>query len=324
MANNVYYDFEKPIYILEEKIEELKKLSIEEKVDFSVEITALEERLKTLINDIFSNLSSWQKVQLARHPRRPYTLDYINNIFSTFIELHGDRRNGDDNAIVTGLANFQDEIFFVVGHQKGRDTKENLERNFGMASPEGYRKAKRIFKLAEKFNKPVITFIDTSGAYPGIEAEEKGQGEAIASNLLILSVLKTPIIVCIIGEGGSGGALAIGIGDRILMLENSVYSVISPEGCAAILWKDSSKAAEAAERLKPTASELLKLKVIDKIVKEPAGGAHRNPQETINELKKEILNSYNEIKGIPIADLLNQRYQKLRNLGAFQELNKNE
>lgn len=319
MSLDVYFDFEKPIYLLDEKIQELKKLSEEENVDFTVEIEVLDKRLDRLIKEVFSKLNPWQRVQLARHPKRPYTLDYINSIFEDFLEIHGDRRFSDDKAIIAGFGKLNNETFFVIGHQKGRDTKENLERNFGMANPEGYRKAKRIFKLAEKFKKPIITFIDTSGAYPGIEAEEHGQGEAIAKNLFVLSNLKIPIIICIIGEGGSGGALAIGIGDKILMLENSIYSVISPEGCAAILWKDASKAEEAATRLKISANDLKNLNVIDIIVPEPLGGAHRNPEEAAQILKKEILFAYNEIKDIPIDELLDLRYNKFKHMGFFNE-----
>jgi acetyl-CoA carboxylase carboxyl transferase subunit alpha len=315
MSTDVYFAFEKPIYLLEEKITDLKKMASEENVDFSNEISMLENRMNTLIEEIFTKLTPWQKVQLARHPKRPYTIDYVNYLFEDFIELHGDRRRRDDKAILTGFAKMNDETFFIIGHQKGRDTKENLERNFGMANPEGYRKAKRIFKLAEKFNKTVITFIDTAGAYPGLEAEENGQAEAIAKNLFVMSGLKVPIIVCIIGEGGSGGALGIGVGDKILMLENSVYSVISPEGCAAILWKDPAMATEAASKLKITSSDLLKLKVIDKIVPEPLGGAHRNPEMTAANLKKAIITAYEEIKNSDINQLLDLRYKKWRKMG---------
>ncbi|HOL48582.1 MAG TPA: acetyl-CoA carboxylase carboxyltransferase subunit alpha, partial [bacterium] len=257
-------------------------------------------------------------VQIARHPKRPYTLDFLNLIFKDFIELHGDRRYGDDKAIIAGMAKLNEQTFFIVGHQKGRDTKENIERNFGMANPEGYRKAARIFKLAEKFNKPIITFIDTAGAYPGIEAEEHGQAEAIASNLFLMSILKVPIIVCVIGEGGSGGALAIGVGDKILMFENAVYSVISPEGCAAILWKDAGQAPIAAEQLKPTADALFSFNIIDKIVKEPLGGAHRNYEEAAANLKEAILSAYNEIKDLPVDKLLDLRYKKFRRMGVFK------
>lgn len=315
MALDVYFDFEKPIYLLEEKISELKKMAEIEKFDFSKEIDMLEKRLNTLIKDVFSNLTPWQKVQLARHPKRPYTTDYIKFIFEDFVELHGDRRRRDDKAIITGFAKLNNEVFFIVGHRKGRNTKENLERNFGMANPEGYRKAKRIFKLAEKFKKPVITFIDTAGAYPGLEAEENGQAEAIAKNLFVMSGLKVPIIVVIIGEGGSGGALGIGVGDRILMLEHSIYSVISPEGCAAILWKNPAKNFDAAEKLKLTSNDLLKLKVIDKIIPEPLGGAHRSPESMASNLKKAVLDTYNELMKSDISKLLELRYAKWRKFG---------
>lgn len=319
MSTDVYFDFEKPIYLLEEKIEDLKKMANIENFDFSNEIIMLEKRLATLITDVFSNLTPWQKVQLARHPKRPYTTDYISLMFEDFIELHGDRRHLDDKAIITGFAKLNSQVFFIIGHRKGRDTKENLERNFGMANPEGYRKAKRIFKLAEKFNKPVVTFIDTAGAYPGLEAEENGQAEAIAKNLFVMSGLKVPIISIVIGEGGSGGALGIGVADKVFMLENSIYSVISPEGCAAILWKDPAKSVVAAEKLKITSNDLLNLKIIDKIIPEPLGGAHRNPTETAENLKNEILNAFTELKTRKVKELVSDRYNKWRQLGEFMK-----
>jgi len=308
-------DFEKPIRELEKKIEELKKFTIEKKIDLSSEIKRLEQKLRDLKVSTYSNLTSWQRVQLARHPQRPYTLDYIQMMLSDFIELHGDRSFSDDKAIVGGLAKIDGLKIMVLGHQKGRGTKENILRNFGCAHPEGYRKALRLMQLAEKFNLPILVFIDTPGAYPGIGAEERGQAQAIALNLREMSQIKVPILVVIIGEGGSGGALGIGVGDRILILENAYYSVISPEGCAAILWKDSAKAAEAADALKLTAQDLLELGIADEIVKEPLGGAHLNPQETANNLKETILRHMQQILNLPIETLLKLRYDKFRRIG---------
>jgi len=308
-------DFEKPIRELEKKIEELKKFTVEKKIDLSSEIKRLEQKLRDLKISTYSNLTSWQRVQLARHPQRPYTLDYIQMMLSDFIELHGDRSFSDDKAIVGGLAKIDGLKIMVLGHQKGRGTKENILRNFGCAHPEGYRKALRLMQLAEKFNLPILVFIDTPGAYPGIGAEERGQAQAIAVNLREMSQIKVPILVVIIGEGGSGGALGIGVGDRILILENAYYSVISPEGCAAILWKDSAKAAEAADALKLTAQDLLELGIVDEIVKEPLGGAHINPQETANTLKEVILRHMQQILNLPIETLLKLRYDKFRRIG---------
>jgi len=311
-------DFERPILELEKKIEELKIFTSQRKIDLSNEIKKLEEKLNQLRKDIYGNLSAWQRIQIARHPQRPYTLDYINLMMTDFIELHGDRTFGDDKAIVTGLAKLDGQKICIIGHQKGRGTKENLLRNFGCAHPEGYRKSLRCMKLAEKFKIPLVSFIDTPGAYPGIGAEERGQAHAIAENLREMANLTIPIIVCVIGEGGSGGALGIGVGDRILILENAYYSVISPEGCAAILWRDSSKAPEAAEALKLTAKDLLKFGIIDEIIPEPLGGAHRDPKMTADNIKQAIKRNLNELCQISIERLLKLRYEKFRKIGVFE------
>jgi len=317
---NIYLDFERPIEELENKITELTNLSKSKAgVDVSIQIKELEKQVETIKRKIFTHLTPWQIIQLARHPQRPVTIDYISKIFKNFIELHGDRKYADDTAIICGFASLEDQPVFLIGHQKGKDTKTNLQCNFGMPHPEGYRKALRVMKLAEKFKKPIITFIDTPGAYPGIGAEERGQGEAIAQNLFSLSQLKTPIIVTIIGEGGSGGALAIGVGDRILMLENAIYSVISPEGCAAILWEDKKKVEESAASLKLTAHDLLELEVIDEIIPEPLGGAHRNVDEICNELKKALLKHLQELQRYNPSTLVLQRYKKFRKMGKFIE-----
>ena len=312
-------DFEKPIIELERKIAELKGFTANRNIDISGEITRLEEKLAHIKKDIYDNLTPWQRVQIARHPKRPYTLDYIDMIMTDFIEIHGDRHFADDKAIVCGLAKMNGEKLAVIGHQKGRDTKENLERNFGSAHPEGYRKAMRVMKMAEKFGLPIVVFIDTPGAYPGIGAEERGQAEAIAYNLREMSDLHTAIIVFIIGEGGSGGALGIGIGDKVYVLENAYYSVISPEGCAAILWKERSKAPEAAAALKLTAKDLFEMHIIDGIIKEPLGGAHRNPQETAENIKKTIKKDLASLKAIPKEKLVDMRYDKIRSVGIFKE-----
>lgn len=312
-------DFEKPILELERKIEELKGFSSERQIDVSAEIKRLEKKANQIKAEIFNNLNSWQRVQIARHPQRPYTLDYIHNMMDGFIELHGDRAFNDDKAIVCGLAKLNNGSIMVIGHQKGRDTKENLLRNFGMPHPEGYRKAIRLMKMAEKFKVPIICFIDTPGAYPGVGAEERGQAQAIAENQMIMSRLKVPIIVVIIGEGGSGGALGIGIGDRVLILEHSYYSVISPEGCAAILWKDRAKAPLAAEALKLTAQDLLKLEIVDKVVPEPLGGAHREPVKVAETLKQYLIEELNILKEKSTAKLLSDRYKRFRRLGVFLE-----
>ena len=311
--------FEKKIIEIENKIAELKRLSIGEEVDFSEEIRKLEKKASVLTQEIFSKLTDWERTQVARHPNRPYFLDYISRITTDFIELHGDRHFGDDKAIVGGLAKLDGRSVVFIGHQKGRTTKENIVRNFGMPHPEGYRKALRLMKLAEKFKKPIITMIDTPGAYPGIGAEERGQAEAIAVNLLEMSKLQVPILVVIIGEGGSGGALALGVGNRVLMLENSIYSVISPEGCAAILWEDQTKAPEAAERLCLTANHLMALGVIDEIVKEPLGGAHKNYDEMASILREALKRHLKELDLFTPEELVEQRYQKFRAMGVFEE-----
>jgi len=312
-------DFEQPIIELEKKIEELKKISSAERLDIQQEIIHLEERARNLKKDIFSNLTAWQRTQLARIPGRPSTLDYINFIIEDFIEFHGDRFFADDQAIVTGIGKLAKQSLVIIGHQKGKNTKENLKRNFGMPHPEGYRKALRLMRMAEKFSFPVLTLIDTPGAYPGIGAEERGQAEAIAYNLKGMALLSTPIIAVVIGEGGSGGALGIGVGDRILMLENAIYSVISPEGCAAILWKDRKKAELASEAMKLTSFDLLKLGVIDEIIPEPLGGAHRNKKEAAGHLKESILRHLEELKDLSAEQLLKSRYKKYRQMGVFKE-----
>ncbi|MDD5568741.1 MAG: acetyl-CoA carboxylase carboxyltransferase subunit alpha [Candidatus Omnitrophica bacterium] len=308
-------DFEKPIVELEKKIQDLKHFISDKKIDLSSEVKRLEDKLEHLKKDTYTNLSAWQRVQLARHPQRPYTLDYINLIMSDFIELHGDRLFSDDKAMVCGLAKLDKQKIAIIGHQKGRDTKENLKRNFGCAHPEGYRKALRVMQLAEEFGLPVIVFIDTPGAYPGIGAEERGQSQAIALNLREMISIATPIISVVIGEGGSGGALGVGVTDRIFVLENSYYSVISPEGCAAILWKDGSKAPQAAEVLKLTGDDLTELKIIDEVIPEPLGGAHRDPQKTAQKLKEALIKNLNELKSCNKDELLKLRYKKFRDIG---------
>lgn len=312
-------EFEKPILELERKIEELEKFTQREEIDLSDEISTLTERLEHLRKDVFENLSSWQKVQLARHPDRPYTLDYIGMIMDDFVEIHGDRHFADDKAIVAGFARMKSQKLMVVGHQKGRDTNENLERNFGCAHPEGYRKAIRVMLLAEKFNVPIVTFIDTPGAYPGVGAEERGQAEAIAYNLREMAGIKVPIVVFVIGEGGSGGALGIGLGDKVFVLENAYYSVISPEGCAAILWKDRTKASSAAKALRITAPELLELGVIDGMIPEPVGGAHRDSEKTAKEIRKTLKKSLDVLSKRTPGELLEARYKKYREMGAYKD-----
>jgi len=314
-----YWDFEKPIAELENKIKELEEFSQRKQVDLSLEIKNLEKRLSQLKKEIYSNLTAWQKVQIARHPQRPTTLDYIRMIMEDFIELHGDRLFGDDKAIVAGFAKLENFKIAVVGHQKGKDTKENIERNFGCAHPEGYRKAMRIMRLADKFLLPIISFIDTPGAYPGIGAEERGQALAIAENIREMFNLKVPIIVVVIGEGGSGGALGIGVGDYILIMEHAYYSVISPEGCAAILWKNAKMAPEAASALKLTAQDLLKLGIVDEIIDEPEGGAHRNCEEAAKNVKRAILKVLRKLKEVSWEERLNLRYEKFRRIGIFKE-----
>ncbi|HEY3491154.1 MAG TPA: acetyl-CoA carboxylase carboxyltransferase subunit alpha [Candidatus Deferrimicrobiaceae bacterium] len=314
-----YLDFERPLVELENKLEQLGP--IDDGSDKSVrdEISKLEKKIAKTRKDIFGGLTRWQMTQLARHPNRPYMLDYINFCFKNFIEIHGDRAFHDDPPIVCGFAELDGERVVVIGHQKGRNTKEKIYRNFGMPNPEGYRKALRVMKLAEKFHLPIITFIDTPGAFPGIGAEERGQSEAIARNLLEMSHLKTPIVVAVIGEGGSGGALALGVGDEILMMQYSIYSVISPEGCASILWRDAAKAETAAEMMKITSPDLLKFGVIDRIIPEPEGGAHRDHKEAAESLKKELIQSLAALTPLPIPELLDRRYAKFRAMGQFKK-----
>jgi len=320
-----YLEFEKPTEELELKIEELKRLSDGKEIDISSEIKRLEKKAKELRSEIFSTLTPWQKTLVARHPDRPYTLDYINLITDDFIELHGDRRFSDDPSIVGGLAKIKDLSVMIIGHQKGRGTKERIYRNFGQPHPEGYRKALRLMKLAEKFKKPVITFIDTPGAYPGIGAEERGQAEAISVNLLEMSRLRVPIISIVIGEGGSGGALAIGVADRLFMLEHSIYSVISPEGCAAILWKKRGEIgtddfSRAANSLRLTAQDLLRFKIIDDIIPEPLGGAHRDPEGMAQKISECILKAMEELQAKTPGKLIEERYKRLRRIGSFEEV----
>ncbi len=316
-----FLDFEQPIAELEAKIEELRHVSADADLNISEEIERLEAKSKTLTQQIFSNLNAWQISQLARHPQRPYALDYIENIFTDFEELHGDRAYADDAAIVGGVARLDGQPVMVIGQQKGRDTKEKVKRNFGMPRPEGYRKAKRLMEMAERFKLPILTFIDTPGAYPGIGAEERGQSEAIARNLFVMSDLKTPIICTVIGEGGSGGALAIGVGDCIMMLEYSTYSVISPEGCASILWKSAEKASEAAEALGLTSERLKELGLIDRIVDEPHGGAHRDPAVMGFNLKHALQEELARLKSMDMNSLLEARYQRLMSNGRYAEKN---
>lgn len=311
-------DFEKPIVELEKKIQELKNFVSDKKIDLSSEVRRLEDKLDHLKKDTYNSLTAWQKVQIARHPQRPYTLDYINMLMTDFVELHGDRLFSDDKAMVCGFAKLDNEKIAVIGHQKGRDTKENLKRNFGCAHPEGYRKALRVMRLAEEFHLPIAIFIDTPGAYPGIGAEERGQSEAIALNLREMTRIATPIVSIVIGEGGSGGALGVGIADRVGVLENAYYSVISPEGCAAILWKEGSKAPEAAEVLKLTAQDLLKNGIIDEIIPEPMGGAHRDPQRSAQNIKEALNRNFKELKAQGIEALLRLRYRKFRDIGVVQ------
>jgi len=308
--NSDFLEFEKPITELQEKIDELRRVGSDQDINIAEEVKRLEQKNKELTRAIFSRLSDQQIVQLARHSQRPYTLDYIERIFTRFDELHGDRHLSNGPAIVGGLARLDDASVMVIGHQKGRTTKEKIARNFGMASPEGFRKALRLMKLAEKFSIPVFTFIDTPGAYPGITAEEHNQSEAIARNLYEMAELRTPIIVTVLGEGCSGGALAIGVGDRTLMLQYSYYSVISPEGCASILWKNAGKAAEAAEALNLTANRLKSLALIDEVVEEPLGGAHRDVDEMASRLKQRLLAYLHELQTLPIQELLSERYAR--------------
>ncbi len=316
--NPNYLDFEQPIADLEAKIQDLRSASAGPAVNIDVEVHALQDKLRVRTAQIFRDLSPWQVSQLARHPARPYTLDYIRVFCDEFQELAGDRAYADDAAIVGGLGRIDGRAVVIIGHQKGRDTKSKIARNFGMPRPEGYRKALRLMKLAERFKLPLLTFIDTPGAYPGVGAEERGQSEAIARNLMEMAELKVPIICTVIGEGGSGGALAIGVGDRTLMLEYGTYSVISPEGCASILWKSADKAKDAAEQLGITAKRLLSLGLVDKVVREPIGGAHRNPQQMARRLKAVLLNELDALERLPTGELLKQRYQRLRGYGAYE------
>jgi len=312
-------EFERPIVELEKKIAEMKAYAVEENVELADEIKRLESRLKKLMEETYSKLTRWQRVQLARHPDRPYTLDYVERIFTDFVELHGDRLFADDPALVGGLAKLEGRPVMVVGQQKGRTTKQKLYRNFGMMNPEGYRKAIRLMKLAAKFRRPVVVLVDTPGAYPGLGAEERGQGEAIARNIFEMSHLPIPILIIIIGEGASGGALGIGVGDRVLMMENGWYSVISPEGCAAILWRDSAKASAAAEALKLTASDLIELGVIDEVIPEPIGGAHRNVEGASKILKERIVAHLDELCSYNAEELVKNRVEKYGKMGFFKE-----
>lgn len=314
-----FLDFEQPIAELEAKIEELRHVGFDNAINITEEISKLEEKSRKLTESIFSSLSAWQISQLSRHPRRPYTLDYIEAIFEDFHELHGDRGFAEDPAIVCGLARLDGRAVMVIGHQKGRDTKEKILRNFGMPRPEGYRKALRVMHMAERFSMPIVCLIDTPGAYPGIGAEERGQSEAIARNLFEMATLKTPIVCTVIGEGGSGGALAIGVGDRLMMLEYSTYSVISPEGCASILWKSADKAELAAEAMGITSERLKELELIDDVVAEPLGGAHRDLEGMASNLKEALLRQLSDLSNEPIEALLENRYQRLMSYGVYAE-----
>lgn len=317
--NPNYLDFEQPIAELEAKINELRLMGNESELNLGKEIELLRQKSEQLTRTIFSKLSSWQIAQMARHPQRPYTLDYVRHLFTDFVEMHGDRAYADDAAIVGGLARLDGRPVMIIGHQKGRDVRERSRRNFGMPRPEGYRKAKRLMETAARFSLPVFTFIDTPGAYPGVDAEERGQSEAIARNLFVMADLPTPIISTVIGEGGSGGALAIGVADHLMMLQYSTYSVISPEGCAAILWKDAAKAPEAAEALGITAPRLKELGLIDEIIEEPLGGAHRDVEQHMSRVKESLLKALDTVCAIPIEQLLDRRYQRLMNYGNFNE-----
>ena len=319
MAKKTFLDFEQPISELESKIEELRYVQTESAVDISAEIEQLSKKSQQLTKDIYSVLTPWQITKIARHAERPYTLDYINELFTHFVELHGDRHFSDDLSIVGGLARFNGTPCMVLGHQKGRDTKERGLRNFGMSKPEGYRKALRLMKLAEKFKLPVFTFVDTPGAYPGIDAEERGQSEAIGRNIFEMAQLEVPIITTIIGEGGSGGALAISVADQVIMLQYSIYSVISPEGCASILWKTSDKASDAAEAMGITAHRLKAVGVIDKIVNEPVGGAHRDMKQAAAFLKRALADAYRQISDLKLKELLDRRYERLQSYGRFTD-----
>jgi acetyl-CoA carboxylase carboxyl transferase subunit alpha len=315
-----YLEFEKPIAELEKKIEELTLFTSNGGIDLEEEILKLQKKSDQLLAEIYSKLTPWQKVQISRHANRPYTLDYIEAMLTDFVEMHGDRGFADDPAIVCGMAKLDGRPVVIIGHQKGRTLKERMFRNFGQPNPEGYRKALRLMRFAEKFNRPVITFIDTQGAYPGIGAEERGQGESIARNLAVMSALKIPIVAVVIGEGGSGGALALGVADRVLMFEHATYSVISPEGCAAILWNNGAKASEAAELLKLTAQDLFQMKVIDEVVEEPIGGAHRDPRRAAELLKEAVTRNMAEMRSMASHDLVELRYEKFRKLGMLDQI----
>ncbi len=319
MGKRTFLDFEQPIAELESKIEELRYVQSESAVDISQEIEQLSKKSQQLTKDIYGDLSPWQITKIARHPERPYTLDYIADIFTDFVEMHGDRHFADDLSIVGGLARFNGQPCMVLGHQKGRDTKERAARNFGMSRPEGYRKALRLMKTAEKFKLPVFTFVDTPGAYPGIDAEERSQSEAIGRNIFEMSQLEVPIITTIIGEGGSGGALAISVADQVLMLQYSIYSVISPEGCASILWKTSERAEDAAEALGITAHRLKALGLIDKIVNEPVGGAHRDHRQMTAQLKRGLNDAWRQVSDLKVKELLDRRYERLQSYGRFTD-----
>lgn len=316
-------DFEKPIVELTKQLSELRKTSAEQKIDLNSEIEKIEKKIDDTKKNIYNGLSAWQRVQISRHPKRPYFLDYVSSIFEGFMELHGDRTYGEDNALIGGFAylkaNGKSKKVMVIGHQKGRDTKENLMRNFGMAHPEGYRKALRLMEMAAKFELPIITMIDTPGAYPGVQAEQRHIAEAIAVNLREMTTMAVPILAVVIGEGGSGGALGIGVADRILMLENAYYSVISPEGCAAILWKDRSHAQKAAEALKMSAKDLYAQKWIDEIVPEPLGGAHHDPETMAKTLKEHLVKHLAVLEKLPKTELLDARYERYRQMGEFKE-----
>ncbi|WP_423681622.1 MULTISPECIES: acetyl-CoA carboxylase carboxyltransferase subunit alpha [unclassified Undibacterium] len=319
MTKTTFLSFEQSIAELETKIEELRFVQDDSAVDISEEIDRLSKKSQMLTKDIYAKLTPWQVSQISRHPQRPYTMDYINNVFTDFHELHGDRSFADDQSIVGGLARFNGQSCMVIGHQKGRDTKERAMRNFGMPKPEGYRKAMRLMKLAEKFDIPVFTFVDTTGAWPGIDAEERGQSEAIGHNLYVMAELKVPLITTIIGEGGSGGALALAVGDAVLMLQYATYSVISPEGCASILWKTSDKASDAAEALGLTAHRLKAMGLIDKIINEPLGGAHRDPKQMCSLVKRALADTLRQFQGVKTKDLLSARHEKLMSYGKFKE-----
>ena len=316
-----FLDFEQPIADLQAKIEELRRISPEDRVNLEVELERLQVKCQKLTREIFGDLTAWQITQLARHPLRPYTLDYIERLFTEFVELHGDRMYADDRAIVTGLGRLSGRGVAIIGHQKGRDTNEKISRNFGMPRPEGFRKAQRVMKLAQRYGLPVVTFIDTPGAYPGIDAEERGQSEAIARSISLMADLKVPIVSVVIGEGGSGGALAVAVCDRLLMLEYSTYSVISPEGCASILWKDADKASSAAEAMKLTSVELEQRQLVDEIVVEPLGGAHRDFDAVTEATRAALERNLDELVGIEIEDLLDRRYRRIQSFGRYSERN---